>query len=166
MDTNKKTLEKGGKISLPVKKLIIDLSDLRYRIEGESLDVNVFLDVGVRFTDKENKSHQVPELKISVERNYKNQANMPVEQVMELMRAGYRPTKKWASSFVLEKTGKTYIPNDFSEAVDIVEKCFNENHTEVFGFKIDLSLLKTSNIADIFKRACNGQTPIERIRIW
>lgn len=166
MDTKEKTLDKGSKKSYPVKKLIIDVSDLRYRIEGESLEVNIFLDVGVKFIDKDKNTHQVPELKISVERNYRNQSNMPVEQVMELMRAGYRPTKKWASSFVLEKNGKTFIPNDFSEAVDVVEKSFNENHSEIFGFKIDLSLLKTSNIADIFKRVCNGQTTIERMRNW
>ena len=166
MDTKQKTLEKVGKNNFPIKKLAIDLSDLRYKIEGENLNVNIFLDVGIKFTDEEKKLHQIPELKISVERNYKNQANMSVEQVMELMRAGYRPTKKWVSSFVLEKNGKTYVPNEINEAVDVAEKSFNETHTEVFGFKIDMSLLKKSNIADIFKRACNGQTPIERMRSW
>ena len=49
---------------------------------------------------------------------------------------------------------------------DVMERSFNETNAEVFKFNVDLSLLKNSNIADIFARACNGQVPIERLKTW
>lgn len=152
--------------SLPVKKLIINKTTLKYEIEGETLDVRILLDVGFKFVDKENKTHQIPELKISVERNYKNQQNITVDRLMFLMNEGYRPTKKIASSFLVEKTGKTYIPNTFEDAVNVLEKSFNDSHSDIFKLKLDLSLLKTSNIADIFKRVCDGKTSLERLKVW
>lgn len=150
----------------PVRKLMIDADTLLYKIEGVNVDVHIFLDIGMKYQDKEKVWHQIPELKMSVERDYKRAVGLPVEQMMALMASGYRPTKKWASSFQQDKTGKNYIPNRFDEAVDIVEKYFNENNAEVFEFKVDLDLLKRSNIADIFTRVVQGRQTIDSLKSW
>lgn len=150
----------------PIKKLVIDNNTLLYKIDGEMVDVHIYLDVGLKYEDQEKKKHQIPELKMSIERDYKKCAGMTVDQMMALMSAGYRPTKKWASSFVTKKDGNTTIPNDFNEAVDNLQRSFNETHVDVFHFGVDLEILKKSNIADIFTRACNGQVPIEGLKTW
>ena len=150
----------------PVHKLVIDNNTLLYKLDNEMVDVHIFLDVGLKYDDQDKKKHQIPELKMSVERDYKKFAGLTVDKMMALMAAGYRPTKKWASSFVTKKDGNTIIPNKFDEAVDNMEQAFNETLADVFNFKVDLSLLKKSNIADIFNRACNGQVLIERMRSW
>ena len=59
---------------------------------------------------------------------------------------------------------KLEIPRE--HFIDVMERSFNETNAEVFKFNVDLSLLKKSNIADIFARACNGQVPIERLKTW
>lgn len=150
----------------PIKKLVIDNNTLLYKIDGEMVDVHIYLDVGLKYEDQEKKKRQIPELKMSVERDYKRMTGLSVDQMMSLMSAGYRPTKKWSSSFLEKKDGNTVIPNTFDEAVDVMERSFNETNAEVFKFYVDLSLLKESNIADIFARACNGQVPIERLKTW
>lgn len=150
----------------PIKKLVIDNNTLLYKIDGEMVDVHIYLDVGLKYEDQEKKKRQIPELKMSIERDYKKCAGMTVDQMMALMSAGYRPTKKWASSFVTKKDGNTTIPNDFNEAVDNLQRSFNETHVDVFHFGVDLEELKKSNIADIFTRACNGQVPIEGLKTW
>ena len=53
---------------------------------------------------------------MSVERDYRKCAGMTVDQMMALMSAGYRPVKKWASSFIEKKDGHTVVPNEFNEA--------------------------------------------------
>lgn len=150
----------------PIKKLVIDNNTLLYKIDGEMVDVHIYLDVGLKYEDQEKKKRQIPELKMSIERDYKKCSGMTVDQMMALMSAGYRPTKKWASSFVTKKDGNTTIPNDFNEAVDNLQRSFNETHVDVFHFGVDLEILKKSNIADIFTRACNGQVPIEGLKTW
>ena len=150
----------------PVQKLSVDPDTLLYRIDGTKVDVHIFLDIGMKYQDQEKKEHQIPELKMSVERDYKRMTGLSVEQMMALMSSGYRPTKKWASSFQEDKQGKNYIPNKFDEAVDIMQKAFNENHAEVFGFKVDLDLLKRSNIADIFTRVVEGRHSINSLKSW
>jgi hypothetical protein len=150
----------------PIKKLVIDNNTLLYKIDGEMVDVHIYLDVGLKYEDQEKKKRQIPELKMSIERDYKKCAGMTVDQMMALMSAGYRPTKKWASSFVTKKDGNTIIPNNFNEAVDNLQRSFNETHVDVFHFGVDLEILKKSNIADIFTRACNGQVPIEGLKTW
>lgn len=150
----------------PIKKLVVDNNTLLYKIDGEMVDVHIYLDVGLKFQDENKKKRQIPELKMSVERDYKRMTGLSVDQMMSLMSAGYRPTKKWSSSFLEKKDGNTVIPNTFDEAVDVMERSFNETNAEVFKFNVDLSLLKESNIADIFARACNGQVPIERLKTW
>ena len=150
----------------PIKPLVMDNNTLLYKIDGEMVDVHIYLDVGLKFEDKDKKRRQIPELKMSVERDYRRCAGMTVDQMMALMSKGYRPTKKWASSFIEKKDGNTIIPNVFNEAVDNLERSFNETHVDVFHFGVDLSILKKSNIADIFARACSGQVPIEQIKTW
>ena len=150
----------------PIKKLVIDNNTLLYKIDGEMVDVHIYLDVGLKYEDQEKKKRQIPELKMSIERDYKKCAGMTVDQMMALMSAGYRPTKKWASSFITKKDGNTIIPNNFNEAVDNLQRSFNETHVDVFHFGVDLEILKKSNIADIFTRACNGQVPIEGLKTW
>lgn len=150
----------------PVKKLVVDADTLLYKIDGTNVDVHIFLDVGMKYQDKDKIWHQIPEVKMSVERDYKRLAGLRVDQMMELMKAGYRPTKKWTSSFQEDKTGKNYIPNRFDEAVDIMEKYFNENHAVVFEFKVDLDLLKRSNIADIFTRVVQGRQTVDSLKTW
>ena len=163
---NKKELAEQKEKQYTVRKLIVDSDTLLYKIEGVNIDVHIFLDIGMKYQDQEKKWHQIPELKMSVERDYKKCAGMTVEQMMSLMQAGYRPTKKWSSSFQEDKTGKNYIPNKFDEAVDIMQNAFNENHAEVFDFKVDLEVLKKSNIADIFTRVVQGRHSINSLQSW
>ena len=53
-----------------------------------------------------------------------------------------------------------------------VHQCFSKFQwrfavtVDVFHFGVDLEILKKSNIADIFTRACNGQVPIEGLKTW
>lgn len=166
MPTPEQPMLAEQKKEYPIKKLVIDNNTLLYKIDGEMVDVHIYLDVGLKYEDQEKKKRQIPELKMSIERDYKKCAGMTVDQMMALMSAGYRPTKKWASSFVAKKDGNTIIPNDFNEAVDNLQRSFNETHIDVFHFEVDLEILKKSNIADIFARACNGQVPIERLKTW
>ena len=73
----------------PIKKLMVDADTLLYKIDGTNVDVHIFLDVGMKYQDKDKIWHQIPELKMSVERDYKRLAGLRVDQMMELMKAGY-----------------------------------------------------------------------------
>ena len=56
---------------------------------------------------KTKKKHQIPELKMSVERDYKKCAGLTVDKMMALMAAGYRPTKE-VGIFICKKKGWKY----------------------------------------------------------
>ena len=65
----------------PIKKLVIDNNTLLYKIDGEMVDVHIYLDVGLKFQDENKKKRQIPELKMSVERDYRKCAGMTVDQM-------------------------------------------------------------------------------------
>ena len=68
----------------PIQKLSVDPDTLLYRIDGTKVDVHIFLDIGMKYQDQEKKEHQIPELKMSVERDYKRMTGLSVEQMMAL----------------------------------------------------------------------------------
>ena len=81
------------KNNYPIKPLVMDNNTLLYKIDGEMVDVHIYLDVGLKYEDQDKKRRQIPELKMSVERDYKRMTGLSVDQMMSLMSAGYRPTK-------------------------------------------------------------------------
>ena len=65
----------------PIKPLVMDNNTLLYKIDGEMVDVHIYLDVGLKYEDKDKKRRQIPELKMSVERDYRKCAGMTVERI-------------------------------------------------------------------------------------
>lgn len=150
------TTKKSTKSPMPIKKLYFDEKEMHYAITDSDISVTVILDKGW-YSNPEGGSlwtkgtEQYPEVKVEFERKW-NFDDKTVLETTQAMMMGQRPIKKVITTHGVLRSGDHRCMSIEEVIATLVEK-FIEVCTPVFGFKLDFSCLKGSQIEVIFNRA-------------